>query len=40
MRWQATKTRKASRDPQFAEKMARILDPYDRSAAGELPDGG
>jgi transposase len=40
VRWQATKTWKASRDPQFAEKMARILDLYDRSAAGQLPDGG
>jgi transposase len=37
VRWQATKTWKASRDPQFAEKMARILDLYDRSAAGQLP---
>jgi transposase len=37
VRWQATKTWKASRDPQFAEKMARILDLYHRSAAGQLP---
>jgi hypothetical protein len=37
VRWQATKTWKASRDPQFAEKMTRILDLYDRSAAGQLP---
>jgi RHS repeat-associated protein len=29
IRWQATKTWKASRDPDFAAKMARILDLYD-----------
>jgi transposase len=40
VRWQATKTWKASKDPQFAEKMTRILDLYDRSAAGGLGDGG
>jgi transposase len=40
VRWQATKTWKASRDPEFAAKMSRILDLYDRSAAGQLPDGG
>jgi hypothetical protein len=40
VRWQATKTWKASRDPQFSEKMHRILDLYDRSAAGLLPDRG
>src|SRR5690606_10532166 len=40
VRWQATKTWKASKDPQFAEKMARILDLYDRCAAGQIPDGG
>ncbi|MEU6702051.1 hypothetical protein [Pseudonocardia sp. NPDC046786] len=39
VRWQATKTWKVSRDPQFREKMDRILDLYDRSAAGQLPDG-
>jgi transposase len=39
VRWQATKTWKASRDPRFAEKMARILDLYDRSAAGQLSQG-
>ena len=39
VRWQATKTWKASKDPRFAEKMARILDLYDRSAAGQLGDG-
>lgn len=33
--WQATKTWKASRDPEFAAKMARILDLYDRPP----PDG-
>ena len=27
--WQATKTWKGSRDPEFAAKMARILDLYD-----------
>ncbi len=40
MRWQATKTWKASRDPEFRQKMNRILDLYDRSAAGTIPDGG
>ncbi|MEV1296193.1 IS630 family transposase [Pseudonocardia sp. NPDC049635] len=40
VRWQATKTWKASRDPQFRVKMDRILDLYDRSAAGTIPDGG
>src|SRR5690606_4686340 len=40
VRWQATKTWKASKDPQFAEKMAWILDLYDRCAAGQIPDGG
>jgi transposase len=40
VRWQATKTWKASKDPLFTEKMARILDLYDRSAAGQIPDGG
>jgi hypothetical protein len=29
-----------SRDPEFSAKMARILDLYDRSAAGQIPDGG
>lgn len=29
IRWQATKTWKASTDPDFAQKMARILDLYD-----------
>ena len=33
------KTWKSSRDPQFSEKMARILDLYDHSAAGQIPDG-
>ncbi|GAA3061087.1 hypothetical protein GCM10010464_26820 [Pseudonocardia yunnanensis] len=31
--WQATKTWKASRDPDFAAKMARILDLYDAPPA-------
>lgn len=31
--WQATKTWKASRDPDFASKMARILALYDRPPA-------
>src|SRR5262245_16643850 len=29
IRWQATKTWKASKDPKFAQKMARVLDLYD-----------
>ena len=29
IRWQATKTWKASRDPDFAAKMARVLELYD-----------
>jgi transposase len=33
IRWQATKTWKASRDPDFAAKMARVLDLYDRPPA-------
>jgi transposase len=40
VRWQATKTWKASRDPDFAVKMTRILQLYDQSAAGQIPDGG
>jgi hypothetical protein len=40
VRWQATKTWKASRDPEFSAKMHRILDLYDRSATGQIPDGG
>jgi transposase len=32
--WQATKTWKASRDPDFAAKMARVLDLYDHPPAG------
>jgi transposase len=31
--WQATKTWKASRDPDFAQKMARVLDLYDHPPA-------
>ena len=38
--WQATRTWKASRDPQFVVKMARILELYDQAAAGQIPDGG
>jgi hypothetical protein len=33
IRWQATKTWKASRDPDFAAKMARVLALYDRPPA-------
>jgi transposase len=33
IRWQATKTWKASRDPEFTTKMARILDLYDEPPA-------
>ena len=40
VRWQATKTWKASRDPEFTAKMTRILELYDQSAAGQIPDGG
>jgi transposase len=36
VRWQATKTWKTSKDPRFTEKMTRILDLYDRAAAGQL----
>ena len=38
--WQASKTWKGSRDPEFAVKMGRILDLYDRAAAGQIPEGG
>ncbi|WP_433299223.1 IS630 family transposase [Pseudonocardia sp. CA-142604] len=37
--WQATKTWKHSRDPDFAAKKARILELYDQ-AAGQVPAGG
>ncbi|WP_205015936.1 IS630 family transposase [Pseudonocardia sp. EV170527-09] len=40
VRWRATKTWKASCDPEFRAKMDRILELYDRSAAGQIPDGG
>jgi transposase len=40
VRWQAIKTWKASRDPEFTAKMTRILDLYDQSATGKVPDGG
>jgi len=33
IRWQATKTWKASRDPEFTAKMARVLDLYDHPPA-------
>ena len=33
IRWQATKTWKASKDPDFAAKMARVLDLYDHPPA-------
>lgn len=39
MRWRATKTWKASRDPRFREKMDRILDLYDQAATGLLEGG-
>jgi hypothetical protein len=39
VRWQATKTWKASKDPRFVEEMARILDLYDRAATGRLDPG-
>lgn len=38
--WQATKTWKGSRDPEFTAKKTRILDLYDRAAAGQVPGGG
>jgi hypothetical protein len=38
--WQATKTWKGSRDPDFAAKKARILELYDQAAAGQVPDCG
>lgn len=38
--WQATKTWKGSRDPEFAAKKTRILELYDQAAVGQLPDGG
>jgi transposase len=38
--WQATKTWKGSRDPDFTAKKDRILELYDQAAAGELPGGG
>lgn len=40
VRWQATKTWKTSRDPEFTVKMNRILELYDQAAAGQIPDGG
>lgn len=38
--WQATKTWKASRDPEFRAKTTRILALYDQSAAGRISAGG
>lgn len=38
--WQATKTWKGSRDPEFAVKKSRILQLYDQAVAGQIPDGG
>jgi transposase len=38
--WQATKTWKGGRDPDFAAKKARILALYDQAAAGGLPQSG
>jgi len=38
--WQAAKTWKGSRDPEFAVKMAAILALYDQAAAGQIPEGG
>ena len=35
--WQATKTWKGSRDPEFAAKKTRILELYDQATAGPLP---
>jgi transposase len=38
--WQATKTWKGSRDPDFAAKLARVLELYDAAAEGRVPGGG
>jgi hypothetical protein len=38
--WQATKTWKGSRDPDFAAKKARILQLYDQAAAGQVAGRG
>lgn len=38
--WQATKTWKGSKDPEFAAKLARILELYDAAAQGRVPGGG
>jgi transposase len=38
--WQATKTWKGSRDPDFVAKLARVLELYDQAADGSLPGGG
>jgi transposase len=38
--WQATKTWKGSRDPEFATKLARLLWLYDAAAEGRVPDSG
>src|SRR3954447_9467733 len=38
--WQAIKTWKGSKDPEFATKLARLLWLYDAAADGTVPDGG
>jgi transposase len=38
--WQATKTWKGSRDPEFVAKKTRVLQLYDQAAAGGLPHRG
>jgi DDE superfamily endonuclease len=38
--WQAIRTWKGSRDPEFTVKMARILQLYDQAAAGQISAGG
>ena len=38
--WQATKTWKGSRDPEFAAKKDRILQLYDQVSAGQVPNRG
>ena len=38
--WQATKTWKGSRDPEFTTKLARIMELYDQAVEGTVPGGG
>jgi transposase len=38
--WQATKTWKGSRDPDFIPKKTRILNLYDQAVSGQIPNGG